>query len=240
MAEILGLAHRNSVSTYRSRYPDFPQGESSPGRGRARVWRRGDVVDWHTHFRRRRSEADHGDDSPRLQELVAATARLLLANPGMDVSIRRIAAEAGVAHSDLYRYAASKSQLRHLALDAVSNDFAQTVPTTYRDLLAALPTLVVRAKEHRAVMAVLAHEMITQPGGAPTHELAVATIATVLAEHRAATGATSAVDPEVAAACIGAMVWGLWLFEDRWRGGLGLAEIPPDQVATVARAILEV
>ena len=31
VASILGLAHRNSVSTYRSRYVDFPVRPPSPG-----------------------------------------------------------------------------------------------------------------------------------------------------------------------------------------------------------------
>ena len=45
-----------------------------------------------------------------------ATVRLLVANPGQEISIRQIAAEAGVAHSDLYRYATSKDQLVDLAI----------------------------------------------------------------------------------------------------------------------------
>lgn len=46
VAEILGLAHRNTVSTYQKRYPDMPRPVIDLGRGRPRLWLRTEVVHW--------------------------------------------------------------------------------------------------------------------------------------------------------------------------------------------------
>lgn len=239
VAELLGLAHRNSVSTYRSRYPDFPVGHAAPGGGRTRLWRRDEILAWRERFHGRH-DTPADEESPKRQQLVQATARLLLSHPGSDVSIRQIATEAGVAHSDLYRYATSKEQLRRLAVDAISNEFAALVPDTWDDLMDALASLLEGSRERRPMMSVLAHEMITQPGQPLNHDLAIKRVADVLEEHRQSTGARSEVDTLVAAACLGAMAWGLWLFEERWMKGLGLTELDSAQIAKVARAILQV
>jgi AcrR family transcriptional regulator len=238
VAELLGLAHRNSVSTYRSRYPDFPVGRAAPGGGRTRLWRREEVVAWREHFHGRHTSPSD-EESPKRQQMVKATARLLLSHPGTEVSIRQIATEAGVAHSDLYRYATSKEQLRRLAVDAISNEFAELVPETWEELVEALGGLLEGSRELRPMMAVLAHEMISQPGQPLSHDLAIRHIARVLEQHRAETGEESEVDTLTAAACLGAMAWGLWLFEERWMKGLGLTELDNAQIAKVARAILE-
>jgi hypothetical protein len=46
VAEILGLAHRNSVTTYLRRYPDMPRPVVELGRGRVRLWLRTDIEAW--------------------------------------------------------------------------------------------------------------------------------------------------------------------------------------------------
>jgi len=46
VAEILGLSHRNSVSTYLRRYQDFPQPVVERGGGRTRLWLRQDIEAW--------------------------------------------------------------------------------------------------------------------------------------------------------------------------------------------------
>ncbi len=43
VAELLGLAQHNSVSTYLHRYDDFPQPVVDKSGGRVRLWRRRDV-----------------------------------------------------------------------------------------------------------------------------------------------------------------------------------------------------
>jgi glutathione-regulated potassium-efflux system ancillary protein KefG len=46
VAELLGLKHANSVSTYSKRYEDFPRPVVNLGRGRTLLWLRPEVVAW--------------------------------------------------------------------------------------------------------------------------------------------------------------------------------------------------
>lgn len=46
VAELLGLSHPNSVSTYQHRYPDMPRPVVDLGEGRCKLWLHSEVVDW--------------------------------------------------------------------------------------------------------------------------------------------------------------------------------------------------
>lgn len=46
VAEILGLSHYNTVSTYLRRYPDMPRPVVDKSKGRIRLWLRQDVEVW--------------------------------------------------------------------------------------------------------------------------------------------------------------------------------------------------
>ena len=46
VAEILGLKHRNSVTTYLRRYSDMPRPVVELGEGRVRLWLRPDIEAW--------------------------------------------------------------------------------------------------------------------------------------------------------------------------------------------------
>ena len=46
VAELLGLAHKNSVTTYMRRYDDFPKPVIEFADGRCRAWERQEVVLW--------------------------------------------------------------------------------------------------------------------------------------------------------------------------------------------------
>ena len=46
VAEILGLAHHNSVSTYLRRYDDFPRPVVDLPKSRVRLWLRQDINKW--------------------------------------------------------------------------------------------------------------------------------------------------------------------------------------------------
>jgi glutathione-regulated potassium-efflux system ancillary protein KefG len=46
VAEVLGLSHPNSVSTYQHRYPDMPRPVVDLGEGRCKMWLRTEVVSW--------------------------------------------------------------------------------------------------------------------------------------------------------------------------------------------------
>jgi predicted DNA-binding transcriptional regulator AlpA len=45
-AEIIGLSHATSVTTYLRRYPDFPRPVVDLSKSRVRLWRRQDIVKW--------------------------------------------------------------------------------------------------------------------------------------------------------------------------------------------------
>ena len=239
VAEILGLSHRNSVSTYRSRYRDFPPGQPARGGGRTRLWRRSEILAWRTSFAARQAGGEDGSH-PRLDDLVAATARLLLARPGSDISIRQIAAEAGVAHSDLYRYAESKEQLVRLALSRVVDEYRVGMPEGYDAMLAGMEQLYRGVADRAPAVRLIMAEAITNPDAPPEHRLALADVADAIATHRREQAIHSPVSPEVVAACLGAVAFGLVALQGRWARGLGLESLPPDQVAHVLRAIMQV
>jgi len=46
VAELLGLSHPNSVSTYQHRYADMPRPVVELGEGRCKLWLRSDVEMW--------------------------------------------------------------------------------------------------------------------------------------------------------------------------------------------------
>lgn len=46
VADLLGLAQRNTVSLYQRRYPDMPRPVVDLGRGRCRMWLRGEIGAW--------------------------------------------------------------------------------------------------------------------------------------------------------------------------------------------------
>ena len=46
VAEMLGLKHPNSVSTYSRRYTDFPRPVVNLGRGRTLLWLKPEILKW--------------------------------------------------------------------------------------------------------------------------------------------------------------------------------------------------
>lgn len=46
VAQILGLAHRNTVSEYQARYDDMPRPVVNLGGGRSKLWLRSEVERW--------------------------------------------------------------------------------------------------------------------------------------------------------------------------------------------------
>lgn len=46
VAELLGLSHPNSVSTYQHRYPDMPRPVVDLGEGRCKLWLRPQIEEW--------------------------------------------------------------------------------------------------------------------------------------------------------------------------------------------------
>lgn len=46
VADLLGLSHRNTVSTYQKRYPDMPRPIVTLGKGRTLLWLRSEITRW--------------------------------------------------------------------------------------------------------------------------------------------------------------------------------------------------
>jgi predicted DNA-binding transcriptional regulator AlpA len=46
VAQMLGLAQRNTVSLYQRRYSDMPRPVIDLGRGRCKMWLRSEITDW--------------------------------------------------------------------------------------------------------------------------------------------------------------------------------------------------
>jgi predicted DNA-binding transcriptional regulator AlpA len=51
VAELLGLAHPNTVHQYQRRYPDMPRPVYQPRGRRARLWLRSEILEWHSRVR---------------------------------------------------------------------------------------------------------------------------------------------------------------------------------------------
>ena len=60
VAELLGLAHHNSVTTYLQRYPDFPEPVVQKSGGHIRLWLRPEIEDWADSRSERRPSDTNG------------------------------------------------------------------------------------------------------------------------------------------------------------------------------------
>lgn len=252
-AAILGLAHRNSVSTYRRRYEDFPEPVvSGRGAGRKTMWRRSDVSAWQQEWAGRTRGRRGPQPAARLEELVEATARLMLAHPGAEIGIRQIAAEAGIAHSDVYRYSRSKDELLTKASERLVASYGLQLPDSFEEVLAHIDELVAGALQREAGMRVIAARLINDPHAQTEVELPIVSLARMVAANREKArggrpGAGAAddgrvrdeVDPDVVAACVAAMLWGWGILGARLRNHLGFAELPVGQIARMAALMLQ-
>lgn len=54
VADLLGLAQRNTVSLYQRRYPAMPRPVIDLGQGRCKLWSRTEIADWAQERRRAR------------------------------------------------------------------------------------------------------------------------------------------------------------------------------------------
>jgi glutathione-regulated potassium-efflux system ancillary protein KefG len=59
VAEVLGLAQRNTVSQYQRRYPDMPRPVIDLGQGRCKLWLRSEIVRWMRERSLTRRQTNH-------------------------------------------------------------------------------------------------------------------------------------------------------------------------------------
>lgn len=237
VAEILGLSHRNSVSTYRRRYSDFPVPIASPHGGRTLLWRRGEVLAWHRSWsdpERRRT-----DGSARLEVLVESAATLLLESPGTEIGVRQIAAAAGMAHSDVYRYADSKEQILELAAERLVASFQLEMPGSFDAVVAHRRQLVEAVLQRRGGMRVIMAEVVRNPESGLAAPTPAREVASLIRRDREENGRKGATSPEVAAASVAVMLWGWALLGPRMCRTLDLPEMPMDEIAEMVRVMLE-
>lgn len=60
VAEVLGLAHRNTVSVYQRRYADMPRPVVDLGPARSKLWLRPEIERWVSERADRNNEATGG------------------------------------------------------------------------------------------------------------------------------------------------------------------------------------
>lgn len=147
VAELLGLAHRNSVTTYLKRYPDFPVPVVERAGGRIRLWWRKDVTAWQ-HLERSGVAAPSSNAEQR-ERIVTAAHRLMGQQPTREISIRRIADEAGLPHAVIYRHVRSKQELHRLVVDhAISEIWGSVSDSGDGSWRSYLPAVVEQMLNH--------------------------------------------------------------------------------------------
>lgn len=219
VATLLGLSQRNSVLTYAARYPDFPL--PVVDRGRIKLWARHDILTWLG-----RGQAAEPDSRTRTAILVAART-LFAERPASEVTIRDIAAAAGVQHATLYRYFTSKEQLRiEVVDDAVATIRAELPPT------ASLHELVVatmrRGVGHPDAIRVMGYALLAGDHHFPALPVMSDVVQRMRQEPPSAPGPLA---PHEAVAVLGALVLGWVTFSPRLRAATGTqtTELPADE-----------
>jgi AcrR family transcriptional regulator len=179
--------------------------------------------------------ATRGDASVTRAKILAA-ARDLFARHGVDgVSVRRIAAAAGVDHALVHRYFGTKSEMAAEIVRAEAQTLADLgrpdadTPTSLAVLREALEYLLTEGRT--TVLLMVRAEL---DGLAPETMLGDATLRPVrlLADWLEREGAAhrSQVDPRVSAVVLGAMVMGLVGMQPLLAAGAGLGDEDPDDL----------
>jgi AcrR family transcriptional regulator len=162
-------------------------------------------------------KVDHGE---RRELLADALMRLAAARGLEGVSLRHVAAEAGVSTGMVQHYFRTKDEMMTFALDMVMKRIrerlqAEVAPASPRELvrgllLQVLPLDETRRLENHVVLAFLAYAAVKPSIASGLRDAATET-RTFLADQLRAAGSADGVDPERAAAGLLALVDGLGL-----------------------------
>ncbi len=249
VADLLGLTHRHSVSTYRRRYADFPPPAVARGKGRTNLWLRSDIETWRSARPTPQLPGRSGADTRRDAILDAAT-ELMATRPITDISVREIAARAGVAHTMIYRHIGSKQDLERAVLDRTVNEVLALTQASPEAALGSFESVIETLLDRRDSLRVLTHSLLTADGaarhsdGAPVMALLLDALGTDIDARRAAgqpqpSPTWPPLSPEVAVGAVAALIMGWVAFEPRIRAGTGLTKTPVADLATLATAILD-
>lgn len=178
---------------------------------------------------------DRRGDAAATQQAILAAARELFAARGVDgVSVREIAAKAGVNHALVHRYFGAKSDMvaailraEAAALSSMGPPHAET-DASLASLRSALDYVLTDGRTSlllliRAEIDGLAPERLLD--GAPSRPLA--TLQAWLGAHGAA---TAGAEPRTLAMVLGAAVMGLAALQPMLSAGAGLGDEDPDEV----------
>lgn len=249
VAQALGLTHRHSVSTYRRRYANFPRPAVTRGKGRTNLWLRSDIEAWRSpHHGSRRVGGPSAVDLKR-EAIIDAAAELMAARPITEISVREIAARAGVPHTLIYRYIGNKQDLERAVIDRTVNEVLAFTESSPESALGGLDRLIHTLLHRRDSLLVLINSMLTEDGAArntdraPVIALILASLRADIETRRSAGTIQPAPEfpplaPEVAVGAVAALVVGWTAFEPRIKVGTGLTETPTEELAALATAIL--
>lgn len=241
VAAILGLTHRNSVTTYTRRYPDFPK--PVVVNGRLRLWLRGDIVGWSP------TGADPGKPKPSSDhirsQLIQAAAPLMAERPISDIPVREIAAAAGVAHTLIYRHFGSKAELQRAVVEQAAAEMVQVALQAPEGALASMETIITEMHKRQSSLRVLIQALGTPQGKAvfgtraPLLEVLMSALRDERASGKSAgTPQLPSLSADVAIGAVGALVVGWIVFEPRINSATGLTDIPIPEIARLCNAIL--
>ena len=125
VAEVLGLAPRESVSLYQRRYPSMPRPVLDLGSGRPRLWSRSSIEAW-AASRRETDERPASRNPHQPEALLDATERLATTALPSEITMRRIAQEAGCSVGLAYRYFSGKEELIGATLERIGEQLSRS------------------------------------------------------------------------------------------------------------------
>jgi TetR/AcrR family transcriptional regulator, repressor for neighboring sulfatase len=167
-------------------------------------------------------------------KLVDAGARLFAAHGPDGVSLRQVAALAGVNYGLIHQYIGSKDDLLRLVFRSVSEQAAGRFASA-GDLDAALDQLIGRGEQASRYVAMLAWALLQGRDAADLLGRSPA-LAALVARMEATEGASPDARMRVAAAV--AMNLGWQLFGSFIADGVGLDDLPPETVHEQRRALI--
>lgn len=250
VAEMLGLSHRNSVTTYQRRHPDFPTPRVVRGNGRVNLWLRQDIADWRDGNRLKERDGAGRTATPLAERhraaLVAAATELMAERSMSEISIREIATRAGLPHAMIYRHVGSKEALEKLVIDQTTAEVLHEVSQRLaaQGAEAGLDGLIETILTRRESILLLARALLAgEPAQAFDTPAVMASFLDALRAQVAADSGDSALaavdhDLQVAVGSVAAMLLGWITFEARILAGTGLESVPIDGVTRSAKMVL--
>lgn len=240
VAAELGLAHRNSVTTYAHRYDDFPRPVVVRGNGRLQLWSRDDLARWQRRRAGDDAERRSGDVEQRERIVGAAHALMAGRRPG-ELTIRRIAQAAGVPHPAIYRHVESKRDLERLVVErAIREIWGEAAETDEsEDWRATLPALVRNVLAHRTSVKVFVLAIVDGDDLSSYQQPALMARLLTALERDPGVRNGAVLTPQQAVAAAAALLVGAVVFEPRIEAVLRPGILTAEVLERAATTLLE-